>query len=167
LLLWLRTWSRSGLYGTRLATHLLLRLLLSGCANAFALRLLSHWSCWTFSLRRLLSLLLLLNTSLLASRISLLPSINCWLRLLLLSRLLNPNRLLRRFLSSSSSLALTLVTHLELLTLRAVRNCLDAHRLGDVTPEPRFDWRNARNHRSVVELAGDSRRNVDLSTTPR
>jgi hypothetical protein len=188
LLLRLCAWSRSTLHRPRILTHLLLRpllslllrrdraLLLPRCGNTFTLRLLSSWSRCTFSLRRtwttlypllrrLLSSLLLLNTSLLASCISLLTSISSWLLLLL--RLFNPTRRLRCLLCSSSTLALTLVAHLELLTLRAVRNCFDAHRFRDVTPEPRFDRRNARNHWRVVEFPGDSRRNVLLTTTPR
>jgi hypothetical protein len=189
LLLRLRTWGWSTPHRTRIPTHLrllplLLRprlrryraLLLPRRGNTFTLCLLSSWSRGAFSLRRtwtsldpllrcLLSSLFLLDTSLLASRVSLLTPI--YGRLLLLSRLLNSSRRLRCLLCSSSTLTLTFVTNLELLTLRAVRNCLDAHRLRDVTPEPRFDRRSARNHWRVVELPGDSRRNVDLSTTPR
>jgi hypothetical protein len=61
----------------------------------------------------------------------------------------------------------TLVPHLELLTFRAPGNLLDSHRPRQIAPKRRRNNLSACNHRRVLKLLRDSRRNVLLATPPR
>jgi hypothetical protein len=103
---------------------------------------------------------------------------SCWRRdafTLCLLRLLNATRLTLLVTSTSTSLLLllldrrlrllsrslftTLVTHLELLSLRTIGRVVYAHLLRD--------GRRARDYGRVVELLRDPRWEVDLPATPR
>jgi hypothetical protein len=104
---------------------------------------------------------------------------SCWRRdafTLCLLRLLNATRLTLLVTSTSTSLLLlllldrrlrllnrslftTLITHLELLSLRMIGRVVYAHLLRH--------GRRARDYRRVVELLRDPWRDVDLPATPR
>jgi hypothetical protein len=103
---------------------------------------------------------------------------SCWRRdafTLCLLRLLNATRLTLLVTSTSTSLLLllldrrlrllsrslftTLVTHLELLSLRTIGRVVYAHLLRN--------GRRARDHYRVIKLLRDPWRDVDLPATPR
>jgi hypothetical protein len=119
---------------------LLLRLRAWRC-DAFTVRLLLRWSHRTFSLRCTSRTLNSLD-ALLALRL---------LNYVRLSTLFDYARLFRRsrLFRFRCRLRLTLVSHLKLLSLGAFRR-----------------RRCAGNHWGVVQLARDSRRNVDLAAAP-
>src|SRR5687768_7126762 len=58
------------------------------------------------------------------------------------------------------------VLHVELLTLASIRHCLDTKRSSQFRPERCAHRRDACNHRRVVQLLGNTRRNVLLASTP-
>jgi hypothetical protein len=132
--------------------------------DAFTARLLLRWSHRTFSLRctsRTLNARLLLAL--------------WFLDRTRLSRLFHRSRLFRSFRSLcslrwrriASTLTVTLVSHLELLSLSAIRRLIHTHCLREIRTEPRRYRNRACNYRRVAQLARDSRRNVDLAATPR
>jgi hypothetical protein len=144
--------------------------------DAFTTRLLLSWPDRTFSLRctsrtlnaRLLLALPLLDYARLSRLFDRAPLFDR-------SWLFRRSRLFRSFRSLcslrwrriASTLTLTLVSHLELLSLSALRRRIHTHFLRKIRTEPWCCQRCARNDRRVAQLACDSRRNVNLAATPR
>src|ERR1051326_8626086 len=165
--LWLSTWLRLRSHRTRFSTNLRLR-----SWNFHS----SRW--WLWSCRRCDAL----TTRLLLRSHDRTFSSNCTSRTLdaLLLPLHISDTTLRWLNNTSSRLfhrlllsclwcfaALTLVSHLELLSPGAIRRRIHTHSLRQVRPERGRRRCAARNHCRVAYLARDSQRDVDLAATPR
>jgi hypothetical protein len=135
---------------------------------ALTTRLLLHWSNRTFGLcstSGTFSALLALRVSYTALRLLNTTRLFHW------SRLFNGTRLFHRLLLlcrlRRCTAARTLVSHLELLLLGAIRRRIHTHCLRQIWTERRRYRRRAGDHCRITQFARDSRRNVDLAATPR
>ncbi len=155
------------------------------CSDTLALRLLlSYWSCRPLSLRRYCRTFYSLrcawlNTWLMLDTARFTLWLNTLLRLNTLARLnsLLPFLPLRLDWSLDWSLdrswsclllatSVPFVAYLELLSPRTIRRSVHAHRLRQIRTETWRLYRGAGYYSRIVEFSRDTRRNVDLSTTP-